>query len=134
MKLGSVPKLDKRNKTTSRKLTITSCLKIVTSLPFLQLRSIQSNELTVIGKMNPPITSKWTPKKPTLIRVNHFTTESKFLLKLLIWWCRTEWMFHEIFKIPNEIAWWNIICVKGRGKESDKSWHQGLDYHYLKNC
>ena len=33
MKLGSVTKLDKRNKTTS-KLTLTSCRKIVTSLLF----------------------------------------------------------------------------------------------------
>ena len=32
MKLGPVTKLDKRNKTTSKKLT--SCQKIVTSLPF----------------------------------------------------------------------------------------------------
>ena len=34
MKLGPVTKLDKRNKTTSKKLTLTSCLKIVMSLSF----------------------------------------------------------------------------------------------------
>ena len=34
MKLGPVTKLDKRKKTTSKNLTITSCQKIVTSLPF----------------------------------------------------------------------------------------------------
>ena len=34
MKLGPVTKLDKRNKTTSKKLTLTSCRKIVTSLSF----------------------------------------------------------------------------------------------------
>ena len=36
MKLGSVTKLDKRNKTTPNKLTITLCRKIVTSLQFFQ--------------------------------------------------------------------------------------------------
>ena len=36
MKLGPVTKLDKRNKTTSKKLTLTSCQKIVTSLSFLE--------------------------------------------------------------------------------------------------
>ena len=34
MKLGPVIKLDKRNKITSKKLTLTSCRKIVTSLSF----------------------------------------------------------------------------------------------------
>ena len=34
MKLGPVTKLDKRNKATSKKLTLTSCRKIVTSLSF----------------------------------------------------------------------------------------------------
>ena len=34
MKLGPVTKIDKRNKTTSKKLTLTSCPEIVTSLPF----------------------------------------------------------------------------------------------------
>ena len=34
MKLGPVTKLDKRNKKTSKKLTLTSCWKIVTSLSF----------------------------------------------------------------------------------------------------
>ena len=34
MKLGPVTKLDKRNKTTSKKLTLTSCQTIVKSLPF----------------------------------------------------------------------------------------------------
>ena len=36
MKLGPVTKLDKRNKTTSKKLTMTSCQQIVTSLSFFQ--------------------------------------------------------------------------------------------------
>ena len=36
MKLGPVPKLDKRSKTTSKSLTITSFQKTVTSLPFFQ--------------------------------------------------------------------------------------------------
>ena len=36
MKLGPLPKLDKRNKTTSKKLTMTSCRKIVTSLSFFR--------------------------------------------------------------------------------------------------
>ena len=35
MKLGPVTKLDKRNKTTSKKLMLTSCWKIMTSLSFL---------------------------------------------------------------------------------------------------
>ena len=34
MKLGPITKRDKRNKTTSKKLMLTSCRKIVTSLPF----------------------------------------------------------------------------------------------------
>ena len=34
MKLGPITKLDKRNKTTSKNLTMTSCRKIVRSLPF----------------------------------------------------------------------------------------------------
>ena len=34
MKLGPVTKLDKRNKTTSKKLTMTSYMKVVTSLSF----------------------------------------------------------------------------------------------------
>ena len=34
MKLGSVTKIDTRNKITSKKLTMTSCQKIVTSLSF----------------------------------------------------------------------------------------------------
>ena len=34
MKLGPVTKLDKRNKITSKNLTMTSCRKIVTSLSF----------------------------------------------------------------------------------------------------
>ena len=34
VKLGLVTKLDKRNKATSKKLTLTSCRKIVTSLSF----------------------------------------------------------------------------------------------------
>ena len=36
MKLRSVTKLDKRNKTIQKKLMMTSCRKIVTSLLFLQ--------------------------------------------------------------------------------------------------
>ena len=36
MKLGTVTKLDKRNKTASKKLTVTSCRKIVASLSFLR--------------------------------------------------------------------------------------------------
>ena len=36
MKLGPVAKLDKRNKTMSKKLMTTSCRKIVTSLPFFR--------------------------------------------------------------------------------------------------
>ena len=40
MKLGPVTKLDKRNKATSKKkLTMTPCQKILTSLPFLQFTS-----------------------------------------------------------------------------------------------
>ena len=35
MKLGPVTKPDKRNKTTSKNLTLTSCRKIVTSFSFL---------------------------------------------------------------------------------------------------
>ena len=34
MKLGPVTKLDKRNQATSKKLTLTSCRKIMTSLSF----------------------------------------------------------------------------------------------------
>ena len=34
MKLGPITKLDKKNKTTSKKLILTSCRKIVTSLSF----------------------------------------------------------------------------------------------------
>ena len=37
MKLVPVTKLDKRNKTTSKKLTLTSCLKIVMSLSFFEV-------------------------------------------------------------------------------------------------
>ena len=36
VKLGLVTKLDKRNKTTSKNLTMTSCRKIVTKLPLFQ--------------------------------------------------------------------------------------------------
>ena len=36
MKVGPVTKLDKRNKTTSKMLMITSCRKIAMSLPFFQ--------------------------------------------------------------------------------------------------
>ena len=36
MKLGPLPKLGKRNKTTSKKLKMTSCPKIVTSLSFFR--------------------------------------------------------------------------------------------------
>ena len=36
MKRGQVTKLDKRNKTTSKKFEMTSCWKIMTSLPFFQ--------------------------------------------------------------------------------------------------
>ena len=36
MKLGPVTKLDKRNKTASKQLTMTSCQKIVTSLLFFR--------------------------------------------------------------------------------------------------
>ena len=36
MKLGPVTKLDKRNKTASKNLTMTSCQKIVTSVSFFQ--------------------------------------------------------------------------------------------------
>ena len=36
MKLGLVTKLDNRNKTMSKKLTMTACQKIVTSLLFFQ--------------------------------------------------------------------------------------------------
>ena len=35
MKLGPVYKIDKRNKTTSKRLMMTSCRKIVTSLSFI---------------------------------------------------------------------------------------------------
>ena len=35
MKLGAVTKVDRRNKITSKKLTMTSCQKIVRSLSFL---------------------------------------------------------------------------------------------------
>ena len=36
IKLGQVTKLDKRNKTTSKKLTMTSCQQVVTSLSFFR--------------------------------------------------------------------------------------------------
>ena len=42
MKLEPVTKLDKRNNTTSKKMKM-SCRKIVTSLPFSNLRAIWSN-------------------------------------------------------------------------------------------
>ena len=43
MELGSETKLDKRNKTTSKKLTLTSCRKIVTSLSFSDFWPIWSS-------------------------------------------------------------------------------------------
>ena len=49
MKLGSVTKLDKRNKTTSKKWIITSCWKIVTLLPFFQFMA----NLRQYGSRNP---------------------------------------------------------------------------------
>ena len=36
MKVGPVTKLDKRNKTSQKKLTMTSCRRIMTLLPFFQ--------------------------------------------------------------------------------------------------
>ena len=43
MELGPETKLDKRNKTTSKKLTLTSCRKIVTSLSFSDFWPIWSS-------------------------------------------------------------------------------------------
>ena len=43
MKLGPVTKLDKRNKTASKKLTMTSCQKTVKSFTFSNLWPIWSN-------------------------------------------------------------------------------------------
>ena len=42
MKLGPVTKLDKRNKTTSKKLAITSCIQIVSLLHFFDFLAIWS--------------------------------------------------------------------------------------------
>ena len=71
MKLGPVPKLDKRNKP-QKNLTMTSCRKIVTSLSFFRF----SANLEQFGGQIPDIfldfpcpPSKRTPKKPTQIRV-----------------------------------------------------------------
>ena len=61
MKHGPVTKLTKRNKRTSKKLTMTSCQKVVTSLPFFRfmanlklsgsrIRDAQSVKLCVIFK------------------------------------------------------------------------------------
>ena len=46
MKLGPVTKLDKRNKTTLKKLAMSSCQKIVTSLSFFQFTAT-SNSVTL---------------------------------------------------------------------------------------
>ena len=43
MKLGPVTKLDKRNKTASKKFDDTSCQKVVTSLSFFQITPTWSN-------------------------------------------------------------------------------------------
>ena len=49
MKLRSVTKLDKRNKRTSKNLTMMSCQQIVTPLPFFQYTA----NLEQLGSRNP---------------------------------------------------------------------------------
>ena len=91
MKLGTVIKLDKRNKTTSKKkMMVASCQEIMTSLPFFQFTAnleqserwipdarspyflkLHMREISPPPPCPPQPTSKWTPKKTTQIRVNY---------------------------------------------------------------
>ena len=73
MKLGPVTKLDEKNTATpKKKLIMTSCPQLVTSLPFLQFMAnlqpsgISDRGVGGGGKFTPP-----TPKKCTLIRVKY---------------------------------------------------------------
>ena len=93
MKLGPVTKLDKRNKTTSKKLTLTSCRKIVTSLSFFRfLANLEQSVGLILGNFTPlpppptPSTpaSKRTPKKPTQIRVKCIYIYIKLIKSLIL--------------------------------------------------
>ena len=77
MKLGSVTKLDKRNKTTSKKIDVDvmseNCDVIVIFRIFGQFGAVRRLDS---GQFPP--TSKRTPKKPTQIRVK--TSKSKSVI------------------------------------------------------
>ena len=76
MKLGPVPKIDKRNKKTSKNLTMKSCRKIVTSLPFSNLRPIWSNPKLIFSLMVPFILQKNESRnKKSLAKLSHYCFE-----------------------------------------------------------
>ena len=68
MKIGPVNKLDKRNKKTSKKLTLTSCRKIVKSLSFFGFLA----NLEQSGDRNPD------------------TESAKFMLSVIVTFCLTK--------------------------------------------
>ena len=70
MKLGPVTKLEKRNKTTSKKLTITSYQKIVTSLSFF--RFMANLEKSAIR--NP---EAWSVKLLFLLTITFYLTKTE---------------------------------------------------------
>ena len=68
MKIGPVTKLDKRNKKTSKKLTLMSCRKIVKSLSFFGFLA----NLEQSGDRNPD------------------TESAKFMLSVIVTFCLTK--------------------------------------------
>ena len=71
MKLGSVTKIDTRNKITSKKLTMTSCQKIVTSLSFFGfLANLESAKVMFSGIVTFSLTKPENRTKKSLIQLS----------------------------------------------------------------
>ena len=78
MKLGSVTKIDRRNTITSKRVTMTSCWRIITSLLFFQFKAN-------LGKSACPIPDATSVKLTfSLIVVFYFTKTGKKLKTIAI--------------------------------------------------
>ena len=80
MKLRQVTKLNTRNKATSKKMMITSCQKIVTSLPLFQFtanleQSTQSVKLTFSLIVTFYLTKTESRNKISLTQLSHYSFE-----------------------------------------------------------
>ena len=90
MKFGSVTKIDKRNKITSKKLTTTSCQKTVTSLSFFGfLANLESAKVMFSVIVTFSLTKPENRTKTSLIPLSHCCFEKRYFFgRKMLFFCK----------------------------------------------